>query len=224
MNHRFLLLDTTYAVSSYALAEEGKGIVALQHHTEAKEQAAVINHIIDTLLAENGRTYRELTGIIICSGPGSYTGMRISYSVAKGLCYALDIPLVTADRLSVLAYDRPGVSLVALHARTGEYFAGVRKGKEWLVPPHHCREDELPVYVQQWSPVLLLTDLLPAAWPDDCPLTVERVDLQRPLAMENLYILGLEKYAAGAFEDIAYCEPLYLKSVYTTVPGKKSIL
>ncbi len=224
MSHKFLLLDTTYAVSSYALAEEGKGIVALQHHTEAQEQAAVINIIIDMLLKEAGWSCRDLSAVIICSGPGSYTGMRISYSVAKGLCYGLDTPLVAVDRLSVLAYGKPGVSLVALHARTGEYFMGICRDAGWLLAPRHCQESELPGYVQQLAPQRLITDRVPAIWQDVCPLEVEQLDLLQPLNMEFLYVLGREKYRAGSYEDIAYSEPLYLKSVYTTVPGKKSIL
>ncbi|OJU77781.1 MAG: tRNA (adenosine(37)-N6)-threonylcarbamoyltransferase complex dimerization subunit type 1 TsaB [Bacteroidetes bacterium 47-18] len=224
MSHKFLLLDTTYAVSSYALAEEGKGVVALRHHAEAQEQAAVINNMIDTLLKEASWSCRDLSAVIICSGPGSYTGMRISYSVAKGLCYGLELPLVAVDRLSVLAYGKPGVSLVALYARTGEYFAGICRDAEWLVAPRHCEENALPRYVQQLAPQRLITDRVPAIWQDAYPLEVEQLDLLQPLNMDFLYMLGREKYRAGSYEDIAYSEPLYLKPVYTTVPGKKSIL
>ena len=224
MDQRFLLLDTTYAISSYALATERKGIVALQHHTEAREQAVVINTVIETLLEENGWAYGDLSGIIICSGPGSYTGMRISYSVAKGLCYALDIPLVAVDRLSVLVSDQSVVSLVALFARTGEYFAGVHNGTEWLMSPRHCEAGELTAYLQEWSPQQLITDVVPDGWQDGRMVTVLPADLQQPLDMGRLGVLGMARHAAGIFEDIAYCEPLYLKSVYTTVPGKKSIL
>lgn len=147
-----LFIDSTDTVCSIAFSR-GDKIVACQTHDEPKEQAAVFTDLLDQVLAAAQANLQEVNGIVVCAGPGSYTGIRVGMSFAKGLCFALDIPLLLFDRLH-LVYLSLGRSLahpfsegaeaqvnefqtieartfsVALKARMGEYFFARYRSEE----------------------------------------------------------------------------------------------
>lgn len=221
MSSKFLLLDTTAAVSTYALATESQ-VVAIRHHYNAQEQAKVINVNIEHLLEAQNWQLQELDAVMICSGPGSYTGMRISYSVAKGLCYALDIPMIAVDKLSVLAFGAAALTLVALKARAGEYFIGLGQHNQWVLQPQHNTEAQMHAVMEQYPVARVMTDDTTVFEATD--VVPEVLQSEEPIDAQKMLYLGVEKYMQQAFEDIAYSEPMYLKSVYTTVSKKKGFL
>src|ERR1700742_1723285 len=96
-----LQIETATTVCSVALSENGSVLT----HKEVQQRnihAEAITVFIDELLKAAGRQYHELNAVAVSCGPGSYTGLRIGISVAKGLCYALDIPLIAIDTLSAM--------------------------------------------------------------------------------------------------------------------------
>jgi tRNA threonylcarbamoyladenosine biosynthesis protein TsaB len=222
MNSLFLLLDTTASVSTYALSK-GTEIMAVKHHHAAQEQAAVINVLIDALFKENNVSISALSGIIICAGPGSYTGMRISYSVAKGMCYALDIPLIAINKLDVWSHNyKNGHVLTALQAREGEYFVSeIIDTKVYLQPQHILAEKLLSSLQKSKVDFIITDDISISQFLQLKEAKVYEIDKESALNVEALLALGLKKYEQHQFEDIAYSEPMYLKGVHTTISKKK---
>src|ERR1700712_4178555 len=97
-----LQIETATTVCSVALAEDGV-VLACKELEQRNAHAEVITVFIDDLLKTTGKQYSELAAVAVSSGPGSYTGLRIGVSVAKGLCFALDIPLIAVETLEAMA-------------------------------------------------------------------------------------------------------------------------
>ena len=91
-----LLLETATQICSAALEKDGKIITEI-HSDEPNAHSSKLAVFIDKLLKENGLKPQELEAVCVSSGPGSYTGLRIGVSSAKGICYALGIPLLSME-------------------------------------------------------------------------------------------------------------------------------
>lgn len=221
-----LFIDSTDTVCSIALSR-GEEIVACQTHDEPKEQAAVFTDLLGQVLAAAQANLQEVNGIVVCAGPGSYTGIRVGMSFAKGLCFALDIPLLLFDRLYLIylslgaqqgrTLTESDASSVALKARAGEYFfARYRAEGEVLTAPVHVFEADL---IQQIEPAdVMLTDD-----PGLLPEHAGRIVVPRPFVPDHAAWLNvaLQRWEAKQFDDLAYSAPFYLKPAFTTTPKKK---
>src|ERR1035437_1453422 len=98
-----LHIDTSTDTGVVALNCDGV-ILAYKVNEEARNHASTINIMIEKLLAGVKISLSDLDGIVVCAGPGSYTGLRIGLATAKGLCYALNVPLILDNKLTLLAY------------------------------------------------------------------------------------------------------------------------
>lgn len=97
-----LCLETSTAVCSVALVKEGN-VVALKESLDGQNHAEKITIFIDEVMKEANVSYRDLDAVAVSKGPGSYTGLRIGVSTAKGLCYAMEKPLIAIDTLAAMA-------------------------------------------------------------------------------------------------------------------------
>jgi len=97
-----LLIDTSQETGIVALAEEGRMLTA-EENKIAKEHASWLHQAIGRILSEIKITVRDLEAIAVVAGPGSYTGLRVGMAAAKGFCYALKIPLILQNTLSLMA-------------------------------------------------------------------------------------------------------------------------
>src|ERR1700733_2331784 len=97
-----LQIETATTVCSVALAKDGV-ILGYKQLDERNIHATIITLFIDELLAAAGMQYNDIDAVAVSSGPGSYTGLRIGVSTAKGLCFALDKPLIAIETLSSMA-------------------------------------------------------------------------------------------------------------------------
>lgn len=97
-----LNIETSSPVCSVCIAHDGK-MLGYRETTEANSHARLLTTMIDELLSEHKISYQQLEAVAVSSGPGSYTGLRIGVSVAKGLCYSLDIPLLAVPTLQSMA-------------------------------------------------------------------------------------------------------------------------
>ena len=161
---------------------------------------------------------KKLSAIAVCGGPGSYTGLRIGLATAKGLCFALDIPLILHDRLRILAWqgirDAPEAALYIslLQARADEYFIGVySSSKEILAPRHYTKEQIAELFESYRGMMIVVIGHMP---PSDR-------DMSDVLYLDNIQIIpdvwaeqSLSSWAAREFADPASAEPFYLKSVF----------
>src|ERR1700744_5324741 len=98
-----LQIETATSSCSVALADWGK-LVAVKEMTGRNVHAESITLFIGEIINQAGIQYRDLSAIAVGAGPGSYTGLRIGVSTAKGLCFALDKPLIAVDTLAAMAY------------------------------------------------------------------------------------------------------------------------
>jgi tRNA threonylcarbamoyladenosine biosynthesis protein TsaB len=99
-----LNIDTAIETASISLAQDGKVILFATNESK-KDHAAWIQPAIRLLMEDSEWTLQNLNAVAVTIGPGSYTGLRIGLSAAKGLCYALKIPLITVGTLEVMAFS-----------------------------------------------------------------------------------------------------------------------
>lgn len=97
-----LNIDTATPYASVCISN-GTEVLAFADNANQKEHAAFLHAAVQSLLMESGLTVNDLDGVAVTSGPGSYTGLRVGMSAAKGFCYALKIPMITVDTLKVMA-------------------------------------------------------------------------------------------------------------------------
>src|SRR5476649_411295 len=97
-----LQIETATASCSVALAKEGS-VLAFKQVNERNLHAEVITRFIEEVITTTNSSYQQLDAIAVSCGPGSYTGLRIGISTAKGLCFALDKPLIAVDTLAAMA-------------------------------------------------------------------------------------------------------------------------
>lgn len=208
-----LNLETATRNCSVALAQEGKVITVRELATEGYSHAEKLHVFIDEVIHESGINYTDLKAIAVSKGPGSYTGLRIGVSAAKGLCYALDIPLIAIDTLEVLASQvkaSSGTIVPLIDARRMEaycaWFDGSNKVKQTY--SEILTEDS---FLSAESPIHLAGDCL-----EKCKTVlnddrfVYHDDIVFPSA-SALAKLSYVKFGQQQFEDVAYFEPFYLK-------------
>ncbi len=129
-----LLLETSTPICSIALAN-GAEILAIRENHEGLSHAALTTIFIDEVMKEIGAKFSDLDAIAVSKGPGSYTGLRIGVSSAKGLCYALNKPLIAVSSLQALAqtasqyYSDSHVFIPMIDARRMEVYAAVYNSK-----------------------------------------------------------------------------------------------
>lgn len=100
---RILAIETAVEICSVCIYEEGK-IVSLRENSSYNSHASLLAVFIDEVMHESGTAFSELAAVAVSGGPGSYTGLRIGVSAAKGICYAADIPLITVSTLQSMAF------------------------------------------------------------------------------------------------------------------------
>jgi len=209
-----LFIDTSGKTATVALSP-GNRPALVRRIADAREQAAVLNLVIAETLEAAGMTLHDLDAIAVCAGPGSYTGLRVGMSTAKGLAYALDKPLLLFNQLDLLAgqYKEQGALMIALKARAGEYFyARYRNDGSIAEEPAHRFASEIGVP----ETALLLTDD-PELFPDSPRL---HLVMEEGADMDSWSLQAKDRFAKGSFDDLAYSEPFYLKAAYTTQSKK----
>ena len=103
-----LHIETATTNCSVSLAESGQLLYLKEHASAQYSHAEELHLFIKQMMNEVGKSFEELKAVAVSKGPGSYTGLRIGVSAAKGLCYALDIPLISVSTLESLARQKKG--------------------------------------------------------------------------------------------------------------------
>lgn len=226
-----LSLETSSPICSIALHQDGVLLGQSELRLE-KSHSSHLSILIEQLLENTGRTLHDLGAVALSDGPGSYTGLRIGAAAAKGLCYALDIPLLGVSTLQALAYQVASYTSQAenvlfcpmLDARRMEVYAALytHDGQEVLTPaPLVLEADTL---AEQMTHHHLLFFGNGAA--KFKPLLAEQPAARFLANVEPSAVavgaLAQEAYQRQEFRDVAYYEPFYLKEVYTTTPKNKA--
>lgn len=211
------ILSVETATKNCSVSVSGDGVVLLTREMaeEHFSHAEKLHLYIDEVLAQLGLKFSDLSALAVSKGPGSYTGLRIGVSAVKGLCYALDLPLIAVNTLSVLAEQLnidKGLIIPMIDARRMEVFTAV------FSADHNMIEDTKALVLTQdafdyLQPQALhfigdgATKCKELFTADNCVFYDE---IQYPSA-KDMGMLAWEKYLAKDFEDVAYFEPFYLK-------------
>ena len=173
-------------------------------------------------------TPSELNAIAVSKGPGSYTGLRIGVAAAKGLCFALDKPLIALNSLEILAQNpiEKGIDFIIpmIDARRMEVFTAVfNREREWVQKTNALilSPDSFKDVVHQKS-CLVLGDGAQKFKALDPEINAQfSLNNEHPDAL-NMVQMAWEKYCLQDFESLAYFEPFYLKDFQTTPPKDKT--
>ncbi len=209
-----LSLDTASDIASIALSREGALLAELTWHC-GREHSSQLLPAVDGLLARQSASKDALTAVFVCIGPGAYAGLRAGVSTAKGLAFALELPLVGVGRLEIEAYAFAGVGpIVAIHraGRRELAWAAYDADPDWreLAPPRLSPVDAL---VQELPAAALVVgevdDALAAALVERGHRLVRGSATLRRAAL--LAELGWRRLQAGRTDDPKTLVPVYLR-------------
>ncbi|MBD3638664.1 MAG: tRNA (adenosine(37)-N6)-threonylcarbamoyltransferase complex dimerization subunit type 1 TsaB [Crocinitomicaceae bacterium] len=219
-----LNLETATKTCSVALAQDSE-IVAVEEFTSEKfSHAEKLNLFIQKVLESANFSMKDLDAVAVSAGPGSYTGLRIGASTAKGICYALDIPLISINSLKALAnMAETGDSLICpmFDARRMEVYAAVYDSDLNTIQSTNAVvvDDESFADFLKEKQVIFMG---PGA--EKCKEVLKAdnaiFDLSTPVSAKGMASLSYEKFKANEFEDVAYFEPAYLKDFVAGKPKK----
>jgi tRNA threonylcarbamoyladenosine biosynthesis protein TsaB len=215
-----LCIETATTNCSVALSVNGSAIALKEDTSKGYSHAELLHVFIENVLEEAGMDKSALDAVAVSKGPGSYTGLRIGVSAAKGLCFALDIPLISVPTLESLACkaDSEGIIVPMLDARRMEVYAAVfnsekqkiRDTKAEILTPKSFLE-----YLDKGSVTFLGSGVEKFEAICEHHNAVFIKD-EFPSATQ-MAILAERKNKTGNIEDVAYFEPYYLKDF---LPGR----
>lgn len=229
-----LCIETGTDVCSVGIARDGE-LISLRESDEGRDHARKVGVFVDELLRETGIAPDDLDAVAVGKGPGSYTGLRIGVSFAKGLCYGIGKPLVAIGSLDALT-----------EVAREDYEAGILDVDDWeqawLCPMVDARRME--VYAQVFDAAGMPQNEVSAEIVDEnsfaafrhtarpfvvfgsgarkcADLMPDAVQVEVTPSARGLARLAQEAFDAGRTEDIAYFEPFYLKDFVVTTSKKK---
>jgi len=231
---RILCLETSTEVCSVALVEDGK-VVDYREDVSGQNHSKLLTLFMKELLASNGLNASAFDAVAVSRGPGSYTGLRIGVSAAKGFCYGADIPLMAVSSLQAMASHV---------VENSEKYGLAITPSDRLVPMIDARRME--VYTAVYDPALNPLVEVNALVVDDASFS-DMAQHSRLLLFGNgsakcktvlagqpfcfvdgivasathMATLANRMYQAHDFVDVAYFEPFYLKDFIATVPQNK---
>lgn len=218
-----LNIETATKNCSVSVAEGSRTIALKELNEGAFSHAEKLHLFIEEAVSAAGLKLKDLQAVAVSKGPGSYTGLRIGVSAAKGLCYALDLPLISVATLKSLALQASpedgSVIVPLLDARRMEVYSAVfdfrhhqlRETKAEIIDPSSFSEllEKNPVYFMgdgaekckgfiKHKNAIFLTEKFPSA--------------------REMAVLSAQKFQNKDFEDLAYFEPYYLKDFVAGKP------
>jgi len=225
-----LQLETSTTSCSVALSLNGE-IISVKEMDERNIHASHLTLFISEVMAAGKRSLSDLNAIAISMGPGSYTGLRIGVSTAKGLCFALDIPLIAINTLEAMAHgfkalrnDDAVLFCPMIDARRMEVYAAVyNQHLEQILPVEAKIIDEI-----SYSDLLVNQKMI---FFGDGAMKCQELLAPNSNAefvpdflnsAKDLTALAWKKYNNKEFEDVAYFEPFYLKDFLVTQSKKIS--
>ena len=209
-----LNIETATKNCSVSLAKYGKTILTKEIAEQGYSHAEKLHVFMEEILSETGISARDLKAIAVSKGPGSYTGLRIGVSSAKGLCYALGIPLISLSTLQVLAKQvviENGFIVPMIDARRMEVYSAIFDKNHQNIKEVQAEVLTDNSYAEFDDPIYFIGDCQ-----EKChtvltkPNFIFLPEIVFPSSKE-MSQLSFEKFTNNDFEDVAYFEPFYLK-------------
>jgi tRNA threonylcarbamoyladenosine biosynthesis protein TsaB len=228
-------IETATSICSVALVRDGK-LLAIRESVGARDHSGALTNYIAEVFAEAGLNYHQLNAIAVSMGPGSYTGLRIGVSSAKGLCYALDKPFIAIDTLKSLAWQalqncklqeknsEDFLLVPMLDARRMEVYTAVFDQNLQVIEPVNAQiitENSFEAYTGK--KIFYFGD-----GASKCRSTIElnnRFTFTDNINLSAFAIcmLAESEFQNNNFADVAYCEPFYLKDFIAGKPRVKGL-
>lgn len=219
-----LAVETATSSGSVALIKGGR-MIGLQHYQIDKSHSSLLHELIDQLIKNAGFHMKDLDAVAVSEGPGSYTGLRIGVSAVKGMCYALDLPLIAVNTLEALAFQVNRYQKSYRHlcpmidARRMEVYAAVWNGDFNLAQPTE------PIIIDEYSFSELLSSnevLFFGSGAEKCKGVIKSknaffLDDILPSALD-IAIIAERKIENQEFENLVSFEPFYLKEYRINAP------
>lgn len=222
-----LQIETATTACSVALVQQGE-VLAVKELNERNIHAEVITVFIEELFTQTQKTYADLDAIAVSSGPGSYTGLRIGVSTAKGLCFGLDKPLIAVETLQAMADgmatridDTELLLCPMIDARRMEVYTALFDAKGNRIKPTSAEIIDESSYADLLNTHKVLFFGDGAA---KCQEVLGKhanagFNIEFANSAEYLTKGAFAAFNAQSFEDVAYFEPFYLKDF---IAGKKA--
>ena len=215
---KMLHIDTAGENGMVCLSAQGELIDVIKS-TDQKEHASFIHEAIKTLLERNAIDFNELEAVVVTEGPGSYTGLRVGLSSAKGLCFALDVPLITLNALEILAHAsaqlHPGDFLYwpMIDARRDEVFTATYDTNLSVVLPPQALILNADVIKKEINTEKIIFSGSGSRKILNYISTEHNIisDIDTNLSHCRM---GFNKLEKKIFADLLYSEPLYIKEFY----------
>lgn len=214
-----LNIETATKNCSVSLAKNGDTIALREIAEEGYSHAEKLHVFIEEIIAESKISFEDLNAIAVSQGPGSYTGLRIGVSSAKGLCYALNIPMIAIDTLQSLAAQisiSKGIIIPMIDARRMEVFSAIYDKSLNTLKPVSAEIITEESYQTNEEEIHFLGD-----GASKCKEFLHKSnfifydEIIYPSA-KQMSLLSFEKYKNSDTVDVAYFEPLYVKDFMIT--------
>jgi tRNA threonylcarbamoyladenosine biosynthesis protein TsaB len=219
-----LNIETATKNCSVSIAKNGETILCREIAEEGYSHAEKLHVFIEEVIAASGISVQDLKAVAVSQGPGSYTGLRIGVSAAKGLCFALNIPLIAVDTLQTLASQAnvsDGIIIPMLDARRMEVYSEVftanleiKRGIEAEV----ITEESFSNYTETIYFVGDCAEKCKSVLTKSNFVFLEEIKYPSASAMSKI---SYDKYQKSDTVDVAYFEPYYLKDFMIAPPSKK---
>lgn len=227
---RILSIETSTSICSVAIHEQGE-LIALAEIKEPGAHAEKLLLLVDELFEKAGLSFADLDAVAVSQGPGSYTGLRIGVSTAKGIAYALEIPLIGINTLQAMAASQsvaPGDYVVAvLDARRKEVYTQTFGDSLQELSPIEAVVLEEGVFasILEKGRVYFVGDGVEKVKEEVKSANALFIaDWAISLSAKNMGVLASEKYARKEWEDLAYFVPNYLKEFKALQSTKNPLL
>lgn len=228
-----LSIDTATDYAGICISK-GTQILGVEESMDQKNHGAFVQPAIQSLLSKLDLPINAIDAVVVSAGPGSYTGLRVGLSTAKGLCYTLQKPLIMINTLEVMACaamfeikdnaqeNRQLLFCPMIDARRMEVFMALFSDKlDYVIPPT----------------ALVLTEVQAGFFPKDTTIVFsgsgstkfqaintlqQAIYIKGRHEVKHLAYLGSKAFEQQQFADLAYCEPFYIKEFFTPQPVMKN--
>ncbi len=221
-----LNIETATDICSVCIAK-GTEVLSIQESTDAYSHSAALTLFIEACRKNAGIELKDLDAIAISAGPGSYTALRVGASVAKGICYALDKPMIAINTLQSLAFAAKQVQskgayyIPMIDARRMEVYAEIYDAELNLIEETNnviLDEKSFDAYFEKGGPIVFSGNGVPKS--KDLFESKAALFCDLVCSAHNLVPLSLDAFQKQSFVDIAYYSPMYFKAPNITVPKK----
>lgn len=214
-----LHIETATKNCSVALAIDGKTIAFQETATENYSHAEKLHVFLESVIKEAGISFKDLSAVAVSQGPGSYTGLRIGVSAAKGLCFALKIPLIAIDTLTILAAQvsiKEGLIIPMLDARRMEVYSAVFTAQGKMIREVQAEVISSESFADTTDPIYIVGDCQEKLQPVMVHQNINFLNEIVFPSARNMDKLAYKKFVDCDFVDLAYFEPYYLKDFLIT--------